>query len=43
MSSFPYVEAEEEVGAPFQALSIADEVQKTEASMSSLKDAREVV
>ncbi|KAI5419579.1 hypothetical protein KIW84_043663 [Lathyrus oleraceus] len=43
MSSFTYVEAEEEFGTPFQALSVSDEVQKTGAYMSSLKDAREVV
>lgn len=43
LPSFTYVEAEEEVGTPFQALSISNEVQKTGASMSSLKDVREVV
>ena len=43
LSSFTYVEAEEEVGMLFQALSIAEEVQKTGASMSSLKYAREIV
>ena len=43
LSSFTYVEVEEEVGTSFHALSIANEVQKTGASMSSLKDAREVV
>ncbi|XP_050919705.1 uncharacterized protein LOC127137277 [Lathyrus oleraceus] len=42
-SSFTYVQAEEEVGMSFQALSIAEEVQRTEASMSFLKDAQEVV
>ncbi|KAI5444277.1 hypothetical protein KIW84_012779 [Lathyrus oleraceus] len=39
VSSFTYVEAEEEVGTPIQALSISYEVHKTRASMSSLKDA----
>lgn len=43
LSSFTYVEAEEEVGTPFQDLSIANEIQKTGASMSSLKYAREIV
>ncbi|KAI5420203.1 hypothetical protein KIW84_044114 [Lathyrus oleraceus] len=43
LSSFTYVEAEEEVGTLFEALSIADETQKTGESMSSLKDAKEVV
>ncbi|KAI5418536.1 hypothetical protein KIW84_042967 [Lathyrus oleraceus] len=43
LSSFTYVEAEEAVRTPFQALSIANEVQKTGASMSSLKDMQEVV
>ncbi|XP_050919685.1 uncharacterized protein LOC127137254 [Lathyrus oleraceus] len=43
LSSFTYVQTEKEVGTPFQALSVADEVHKIGASMSSLKDAREVV
>ena len=43
LSSFTYVEAKEEVGASFQALSVAAELQNTGESMSSLKDAREVV
>lgn len=43
LSSFTYVETEEEVGTPFQAVSIAEEVQKTGASMSSLKYAREII
>ncbi|KAI5434817.1 hypothetical protein KIW84_021582 [Lathyrus oleraceus] len=42
MSSFSYVEAEEEVRTPFQALSIA-EVKKTRAPMSSLKDAQKAI
>ncbi|XP_050895005.1 uncharacterized protein LOC127101595 [Lathyrus oleraceus] len=43
LSSFTYVEAKEKVGTSFQALSVAVETQKTGASMSSLKDARDVV
>lgn len=43
LSSFTYIEAKEDIGTPFQAFSVADEVQKTGASMSSLKDAHEVV
>ena len=42
LSSFSYVEAEEEVGTPFQALSIA-EVKKTGAPMSSFKDAQKAI
>ncbi|KAI5438068.1 hypothetical protein KIW84_023981 [Lathyrus oleraceus] len=42
MSSFSYVEAKEEVGTPFQALSIA-EVKKTGAPMSSFKDAQKAI
>lgn len=38
LSSFTYVEVEEEIGTLLQALSIPSEVQKTGASMSSLKD-----
>ncbi|XP_050916232.1 uncharacterized protein LOC127131350 [Lathyrus oleraceus] len=43
LSYFTYVEAEEEVGIPFQALSVANVIQKTVESMSSLKDTREIV
>lgn len=43
ISSFTYEEAEEEVGTSFQVLSIADEIQNIGASMSSLKDSREIV
>ncbi|KAI5435420.1 hypothetical protein KIW84_022013 [Lathyrus oleraceus] len=42
LSSFSYVEAEDEVGTPFQALSIAAE-KRVGAPMSSLKDARKIV
>ncbi|KAI5396334.1 hypothetical protein KIW84_062515 [Lathyrus oleraceus] len=42
LSSFSYVEAEEEVGIPFQALSIA-EVKKTGTPMSSFKDAQRAI
>ncbi|KAI5384904.1 hypothetical protein KIW84_071767 [Lathyrus oleraceus] len=42
LSSFSYVEAEEEVGTSFQALSIT-EVKKTRAPMSSFKDAQKVI
>ncbi|KAI5384918.1 hypothetical protein KIW84_071779 [Lathyrus oleraceus] len=43
LSSFTYVDAEKEVGTSFQALSIADELKKTRAPMSSLKDAQEAI
>ncbi|KAI5436307.1 hypothetical protein KIW84_022686 [Lathyrus oleraceus] len=42
LSSFSYVEAEEKVGTPFQALSIA-KVKKTGAPMSSFKDAQKII
>jgi hypothetical protein len=42
LSSFSYVEAEDKVGTPFQALSIAVEKRFGEP-MSSLKDARRIV
>ena len=42
LSSFSYVEAEDEVGTPFQALSIAAE-KRVGAPMSSLKDAQKIV
>jgi hypothetical protein len=42
LSSFFYVEAEDEVGTPFQALSIAAE-KRVGAPMSSLKDAQKIV
>jgi hypothetical protein len=42
LSSFSYVEAEDEVGTPFQALSITVE-KRVGASMSSFKDALKVV
>ncbi|KAI5430587.1 hypothetical protein KIW84_034975 [Lathyrus oleraceus] len=42
LSSFSYVEAEDVVGTPFQALSIVVE-KRIGASMSSLKDARKIV
>ncbi|KAI5406627.1 hypothetical protein KIW84_053098 [Lathyrus oleraceus] len=42
LSSFSYVEVEEEVGTPFQALPIA-QVKKTGAPMSSLKDAQKAI
>ena len=42
MSSFSYVEAEDEVGTPFQALSIAVE-KRVGAPMSSLRDAKKIV
>ncbi|KAI5425543.1 hypothetical protein KIW84_031371 [Lathyrus oleraceus] len=43
LSSFTYFDAEEEIGTSFQALSIADELKKTRAPMSSLKDAQEAI
>lgn len=43
LSSFMYVKAKEVVGTPLQALSVANVIQKTEASISSLKDAQDIV
>ncbi|XP_050897058.1 uncharacterized protein LOC127103860 [Lathyrus oleraceus] len=43
LSSFTYAEIEEAVGTPFQAFPVANVIQKTRASMSSLKDAQEIV
>ena len=42
LSSFSYVKAEDEVGTPFQALSIVVE-KRVGAPMSSLKDAKKIV
>ncbi|KAI5409770.1 hypothetical protein KIW84_055284 [Lathyrus oleraceus] len=42
LSSFSYIEAEDEVGTPFQALSIAAE-KRVGAPMSLLKDAQKIV
>ncbi|KAI5444422.1 hypothetical protein KIW84_012882 [Lathyrus oleraceus] len=42
LSSFSFVEAEHDVGTPFQALSIAAE-KRVGAPMSSLKDAKKIV
>ncbi|KAI5409974.1 hypothetical protein KIW84_055441 [Lathyrus oleraceus] len=42
LSSFSYVEAEDKVGTPFQALSIPSE-KRVGAPMSSLKDAHKIV
>ena len=42
LSSFSYVEAEDEIGTPFQALSIAEE-KRVRAPMSSFKDAQKIV
>jgi hypothetical protein len=42
LSSFSYIDVEDEVGTPFQALSIA-EVNKTGAPMSSFKDAQKAI
>ncbi|KAI5428337.1 hypothetical protein KIW84_033364 [Lathyrus oleraceus] len=43
LPSFTYVDAEEEVGTLFQTLSVADEMKKTGAPMSSMKDAQEAI
>ncbi|XP_050916483.1 uncharacterized protein LOC127131612 [Lathyrus oleraceus] len=43
LSSFTYVEAEEAIGTLFQALYVDNMIQKTKASMSSLKDAQEII
>ncbi|KAI5396078.1 hypothetical protein KIW84_062320 [Lathyrus oleraceus] len=42
LSSFSYVEAEDEVGTPFQALSIAEE-KRVGTPMSSFKDTQKIV
>ena len=42
LPSFSYVEAEDEIGTPFQALSIAEE-KRVGAPMSSFKDAHRIV
>ncbi|XP_050919812.1 uncharacterized protein LOC127137388 [Lathyrus oleraceus] len=42
LSSFTYVEVEEAVRTLFQALSVANVIQKTGASMSSFKDAQKI-
>ncbi|KAI5418068.1 hypothetical protein KIW84_042637 [Lathyrus oleraceus] len=39
LSSFSYIDAEDEVGTPFQALSIAEPIEKRTPSFSSYKDA----
>ncbi|XP_058733281.1 uncharacterized protein LOC131604882 [Vicia villosa] len=44
LSSFSYIDVEEAIGTQFQALSVADKnVEKNGTSISSLKDARQVV
>ncbi|KAI5387090.1 hypothetical protein KIW84_073302 [Lathyrus oleraceus] len=40
LSSFSYIDAEDEVGTPFQALSIAEPVEKRTSSLASYKDAK---
>ncbi|KAI5407149.1 hypothetical protein KIW84_053412 [Lathyrus oleraceus] len=40
MSSFSYIDAEDEVGTPFQALSIAEPIEKRTPSFASYKDAK---
>ncbi|KAI5448027.1 hypothetical protein KIW84_015462 [Lathyrus oleraceus] len=40
MSSFSYIDAEDEVGTPFQALSIAEPVEKRIPSCASYRDAK---
>ncbi|KAI5422054.1 hypothetical protein KIW84_045487 [Lathyrus oleraceus] len=40
MSSFSYIDAEDEVGTPFQALSIAEPVEKRTPSFASYRDAK---
>lgn len=44
LSSFSYIDVDEATGTPFQAFSVVDNVvKKNEASMTSLKDAQQVV
>ena len=40
LSSFSYIDAEDEVGTPFQALSIAEPVEKRTPSFTSYRDAK---
>ncbi|KAI5395161.1 hypothetical protein KIW84_061674 [Lathyrus oleraceus] len=40
MSSFSYIDVEDEVGTPFQALSIAEPVEKRTPSFASYRDAK---
>jgi hypothetical protein len=40
LSSFSYIDAEDEVGTPFQALSIAEPIEKKSPSFSSYRDAK---
>ncbi|KAI5430288.1 hypothetical protein KIW84_034753 [Lathyrus oleraceus] len=40
LSSFSYIDAEDEVGTPFQALSIAEPVEKKTPSFASYRDAK---
>ena len=40
LSSFSYIDAEVEVGTPFQALSIAEPIEKRTPSFASYKDAK---
>jgi hypothetical protein len=40
LSSFSYIDAEDEVGTPFEALSIAEPVKKGTPSFASYKDAK---
>ncbi|KAI5397492.1 hypothetical protein KIW84_063348 [Lathyrus oleraceus] len=43
LSSFSYIDAEDEVGTPFQALSIAEPIEKRTPSFASYKDAKLVI
>ena len=40
LSSFSYIDAEDEVGTPFQDLSIAEPIEKRTPSFASYKDAK---
>ncbi|KAI5423484.1 hypothetical protein KIW84_046439 [Lathyrus oleraceus] len=40
LSSFSYIDAEDEVGTPFQALSIAEPIEKRSPSFASYRDAK---
>ncbi|KAI5388917.1 hypothetical protein KIW84_074538 [Lathyrus oleraceus] len=40
LSSFSYIDAEDEVGAPFQALSITEPIEKKSPSFASYRDAK---
>ena len=43
LSSFSYIDAEDEVGTPFQALSIAEPIEKESPSFASYRDTKRAI